>query len=1082
MALALLCSVSIAIEPLPGPPLNPQVPIVMIRFPTGLSFPVIAALTLSLALLSSVAIAQELSPGANVNMVSGNTWPDGDPFLQRQNEPSIAVSSRNTAHLLAGANDYRTVDIPGLPEGKETGDSWLGVFFSTSEGSTWTSTLMPGYPQDTSAGGQSSPLFGYEAGADPVVRAGSNGLFYYSGIVFDRGESPRSAVFVSRFVDLNDVEGGQPIRFVDTVLVDFDNTGLRFLDKPWLAVDVPRAGALTRTVEVEREDGLVVMQTVPCGRIYVGYAAITGSADDGTLRSEILYSSSDDCGENFTTPAVLSEPDSLNQGTSIALDPQTGDVKMAWRRFSSIDQFLGRPGGCGLSPGYWENHEEDWPVDELELGGVVYSQKGLRKRILGGPTSGDASKQVARHLTAAIFNLMTGFDQGFGELLAATHDWLAEHPVGSKPKGAAKEEGLALAAAIEALYHSGDCDQLGGSGSVANGDSVMYAEALFQDSTVGSAGFGAPEEIELGVPFDQGVTNYSFRTTAYPSLAVDGDGRSYVAIAARGLTDDPVDPTLGDAAIVMATRAAGANWSAPFAVDVPDQPGHQIKPSLLFSSGQLVLVYYDFRTDISAIFEPFVVDLPLADRLRHTVDVRAAVAEPGAQPEFTVYSLTDPNNRESSQTTRFPFLLVQRDDGAVDSIQLQYTPPNLPIFVGGTAPFIGDYVDVTSNQRIVLDPDGTWRFPITEEATQLFHASWADNRDVIPPPDGDWTTYVPPTHPNPGGPSLFDPAQTVPECLSADDAARTGTRNQNIYTSALGQGLRMTTPSAAKPLGTRTSPAGELLYQRAFVVFVQNTDPVARSVRLSLPMQPVGGAASFLQFQQQSTLDLNLAAFSSAVRTVFVEAPDLAAGFQVELDEITAPGGGVVPGGISGRQWINPDPTTPQLAAADLDRAEVYNPAILNPAIFNPAILNPAIYNPSIFNPAILNPAIMNPAIFNPAIFNPAIFNPAILNPAILRSGHFQPGHLQSCDFQSGDSESCDLQSGDSKPRDSEPRDSESSDLQSCDSESGDHEPGDLQSGDSESGHLQRVDGRSHLGSAECWYDDQWLLLQHGSP
>ena len=31
-------------------------------------------------------------PGRNVNMVAGNTWPDGDPFLQRQNEPSIAAS------------------------------------------------------------------------------------------------------------------------------------------------------------------------------------------------------------------------------------------------------------------------------------------------------------------------------------------------------------------------------------------------------------------------------------------------------------------------------------------------------------------------------------------------------------------------------------------------------------------------------------------------------------------------------------------------------------------------------------------------------------------------------------------------------------------------------------------------------------------------------------------------------------------------------------------------------------------------------------------------------------------------------
>ena len=59
--------------------------------------------------------AQAPTPGQNVNMVSGTTWPYGDPFLERQDEPSLAVSTRNPLHLLAGANDYRTVDL-NLPE------------------------------------------------------------------------------------------------------------------------------------------------------------------------------------------------------------------------------------------------------------------------------------------------------------------------------------------------------------------------------------------------------------------------------------------------------------------------------------------------------------------------------------------------------------------------------------------------------------------------------------------------------------------------------------------------------------------------------------------------------------------------------------------------------------------------------------------------------------------------------------------------------------------------------------------------------------------------------------------------------
>ena len=132
----------------------------------------------------------DLIAGRNVNMVSGITLPDGDPYLQRQNEPSIAVSTRNPLHLLAGANDYRTVDmpfsegeLPGQIQNQATGDAWLGVFKSLDGGESWKSTLLDGYPQLLTS---KSPLFGYQAAADPVVRAGSNGLFFYSGIVFNR--------------------------------------------------------------------------------------------------------------------------------------------------------------------------------------------------------------------------------------------------------------------------------------------------------------------------------------------------------------------------------------------------------------------------------------------------------------------------------------------------------------------------------------------------------------------------------------------------------------------------------------------------------------------------------------------------------------------------------------------------------------------------------------------------------------------------------------------------------------------------------------------------------------------------------
>ncbi|MCX5730725.1 MAG: hypothetical protein NTY18_05095, partial [Deltaproteobacteria bacterium] len=111
------------------------------------------ALTVTLALPFA---ARGQIAGESVNMVSGTGWPGGDPFLQRQNEPSIAVSSANPQHLLAGANDYRSVDLPAVVDGgtKMAADAWLGVFKSYDGGQTWKSYLMPGYPQDVSYDGK----------------------------------------------------------------------------------------------------------------------------------------------------------------------------------------------------------------------------------------------------------------------------------------------------------------------------------------------------------------------------------------------------------------------------------------------------------------------------------------------------------------------------------------------------------------------------------------------------------------------------------------------------------------------------------------------------------------------------------------------------------------------------------------------------------------------------------------------------------------------------------------------------------------------------------------------------------------
>ena len=179
------------------------------------------ALCVGLAIARAGAQQQAPTPNANVNVISG-TGADGDWTLQRQNEPTMACSSRNPQNCLAGANDYRTVDIPFPTIGEKiTGDAWLGWYTTKDGGLSWRTRLLPGYPQDTSAPGLASPLKGYSAGADPIIRPGTNGLFYYGGLVFDREEGGGSAIFVARFIDNNNQEGtaGESIAYLGAAVV-----------------------------------------------------------------------------------------------------------------------------------------------------------------------------------------------------------------------------------------------------------------------------------------------------------------------------------------------------------------------------------------------------------------------------------------------------------------------------------------------------------------------------------------------------------------------------------------------------------------------------------------------------------------------------------------------------------------------------------------------------------------------------------------------------------------------------------------------------------------------------------------------
>ena len=134
----------------------------------------------------------------------------------------MACSSRNPQNCIAGANDYRTVDIPFPDVGeKMTGDAWLGWYTTKNGGLTWRTRLLPGFPQDSSAGRPGSPLKGYprRRRSDHPTGHERPVLLRRPGLRSRRGRG--SAIFVARFIDNNNQEGtaGEPIAYLGASIV-----------------------------------------------------------------------------------------------------------------------------------------------------------------------------------------------------------------------------------------------------------------------------------------------------------------------------------------------------------------------------------------------------------------------------------------------------------------------------------------------------------------------------------------------------------------------------------------------------------------------------------------------------------------------------------------------------------------------------------------------------------------------------------------------------------------------------------------------------------------------------------------------
>jgi len=113
---------------------------------------------------------------------------------RQQNEPTVAIDPMDTDIVVAGSNDYCASIV--------NNEVWAGYYRSTNGGQTWSLSLVPGYPDDTSAAGVASPVHGTcGASGDPTQSFDGDGNLFYGFICFNRSKPINGGVYVARYSD-----------------------------------------------------------------------------------------------------------------------------------------------------------------------------------------------------------------------------------------------------------------------------------------------------------------------------------------------------------------------------------------------------------------------------------------------------------------------------------------------------------------------------------------------------------------------------------------------------------------------------------------------------------------------------------------------------------------------------------------------------------------------------------------------------------------------------------------------------------------------------------------------------------------
>ena len=288
------------------------------------------------AALFAVGVAGASTPGTDVRLtnddtayVSNYTLATGIAYTDqtlaecsiskgRQNEPAVAVDPRDANVLLGSSNDYCGVYNRGAAAGA-VGPVWLGYYRSLDGGGSWTSSLVPGYPDDTSPYAPLSQIRTATAG-DPVIAWDGHGrAFFGSETSGDPAGSPKTFgdEFVARYRNPDGPTGATSrdgLQYYGTTTVAKGSSAPNLLGKfnDKTAIEADHTGGACD------------------GNVYFAYSRFSGN--NGGVG--IYFTRSTDHGVTFSNPIEVSGSIQNVQNPDISV---TGDghVYVAFRQFAS---------------------------------------------------------------------------------------------------------------------------------------------------------------------------------------------------------------------------------------------------------------------------------------------------------------------------------------------------------------------------------------------------------------------------------------------------------------------------------------------------------------------------------------------------------------------------------------------------------------------------------------------------------------------------------------------------------------------------------------------------------------------------